>query len=223
MEKSYCGQVIIHPVDLAVVASEIVGVCGPSGSGKSTLLRLIGAVEAPDAGTVHFAGQPAWQRHRRQVSRPGYVMPVFQHPAASLDARWPIWRSLSEPLLALSCRPRAADRRACAIEALASVGLDGLDPESRPGELSIGQCQRIAILRALMARPALIIADEPTSALDLTTAKEIRDLLRVTADQGTSIVVVSHDVAMLASISDRLLRLNDGHLGPLPATLRPDE
>ncbi|MFD7660054.1 ATP-binding cassette domain-containing protein, partial [Actinosynnema sp. NPDC059797] len=173
-------------------------------------LRLLAAVERPDSGEVEFAGRPAWVKRRRRVPRPGFVMPVFQHPRASLDPRWPIWRTVGEPM------PREPDRRGRARDLLDRVGLPGIDLDARPTELSGGQCQRVAIARALAAEPAVVLADEPTSALDVTTAAGVLHLLRAVADGGTAIVLVSHDGAVLDVLADRVLRLVDRSLAVEP-------
>ncbi len=201
---------VLDGIDLQVRAGEIVGISGPSGTGKSTLLRIAAGLEAPLAGTVRYGPHPLWSgRARRAVyPRPGYAMPVFQDPYASLDPRWPIWRILAEPI-------GRFDRRTASIAAaaaLAQVGLQRLDLDARPRELSGGECQRIAVLRALAARPALLVADEPTARQDLVTAAAVAQLFRQVADQGTAILVVSHNTAWLDSIADRSHRLTDGRL-----------
>lgn len=195
----------LHDASLTVHAGEIVGIAGPSGAGKSTLLRIASGIEPPESGTVTFAGG--------QASAPrGYVMPVFQDPVASLDRRWPIWRSITEPAT-VTARLSRPERLRLASEALARVRLGGLDPHRRPGQLSVGQCQRVAIARALIARPSLIVADEPTASLDVTTAAEIIDLLRLTRASGLAIALVSHDEALLAAVADRIVRIRDGRTG----------
>jgi len=202
----------VDRVGLSVAEGEVLGITGPSGSGKSTLLRLLGGIERPDQGTLSYAGQPAWPRPRARrpyYPRPGYVMPVFQDPAASLDWRWPIWRSLTEPL---TRRHSASERRAIAAGWLERVGMDQVDASARPHELSGGQCQRVAVLRALVARPSLIVADEPTARQDVITAAAVSDLLRKAAGDGTAIVVVSHDTAWLATFVHQILHMRDGRL-----------
>jgi peptide/nickel transport system ATP-binding protein len=187
---------------LTVAAGEIVGIAGPSGSGKSTLLRIASGIEVPDSGTVRFAnGQPAPPR--------GYVMPIFQDPVASLDRRWPIWRSITEPLTT-TMRLTKAERITRARDALDRVRLEHIDPHRLPGQLSVGQCQRVAIARALIARPRLIVADEPTASLDVTTAAEILDLLRSVREDGVAIAMVSHDETLLAALADRVVRVHAG-------------
>jgi peptide/nickel transport system ATP-binding protein len=200
-----------HPVralrdaSLTIRAGEIVGIAGPSGSGKSTLLRIASGTEAPATGSVSFAGQASVPQ--------GYVMPVFQDPVASLDRRWPIWRTVTEPAT-VGRRLSRAQRLGLARDALAQVRLAGLDPYRLPGQLSVGQCQRVAIARALIAAPALIVADEPTASLDVTTAAEIVGLLRLARDSGAAIALVSHDEALLSAVADRVVRVRDGVTEP---------
>jgi len=206
----------VAQVDLQVRPGEIVGISGPSGCGKSTLLRLLGTVEAPSHGALYLAQQLVAQGGKGVLQRPpgGFVMPIFQDPVGSLDRRWPIWRTIVEPLTAPHRPPLPiATRRSLAQARLAEVGLANLDPEARPGELSVGQCQRIAIARALAAEPALLIADEPTSALDASVSAAVLHLLAAVARRGTAIVIVSHDQALLTSLCDRVLTMANGRLG----------
>lgn len=197
----------VSEVSMSARRGEIVGISGPSGCGKSTLLRLLATIESPSGGSVWLGGQP-------QPRRDGFVMPIFQNASGSLDHRWPVWRSLTEPLLARhrSARPAPSERRALARMQLDAVGLSGIDLEARPAELSVGQCQRVAIARALLAKPALLIADEPTSALDVFTANEILRLLMQATRQGAGLVIVSHDQAMLKTFCHRVLPMQGGKL-----------
>lgn len=196
----------VDRLDLTVRAGEIVGVVGPSGAGKSTLLRLLAGIEAPDSGELRFAGDPAWTGRARvaRYLRPGYVMPVFQDPYASLDPRWPIWRSITEPLTARQ-RHNDTDLRAIAAQWMAKARLDGVDPTARPAQLSGGQCQRAAILRAMLAEPALLVADEPVARQDVLTAAAIGEMFTTTATRGTAVVIASHDKAWLARITARIV------------------
>lgn len=198
----------VDRVTLKVQRGEILGISGPSGSGKSTLLRILSGIERPDGGGVRFGGHPAWPARARVASypRPGYVMAVFQDPFASLDPRWPIWRTLTEPLTVRGRSGRRPDQlRATAERWLEQARLGHVDPMSRPGELSGGQCQRVAILRALIAEPALIVADEPTARQDVITAAAMSEMLTGASEGGTAIVVVSHDRTWLDTIAHRTL------------------
>jgi peptide/nickel transport system ATP-binding protein len=209
LDRSYRGRhgtvSAVREVSLSIHRGEIVGLVGPSGSGKSTLLRLLAGIEAADAGSI------AYTDTGRPTPPAGYVMPIFQDPVASLDRRWPLWRTITEPLTRGN-RISRRDRRERAQAALADVDLAEVGLDRLPGQLSVGQCQRVAIARALIAEPGLIVADEPTASLDVTSAAGIVGLLERIADRGTAMVVVSHDFALLTSFADRVLRIDHGRL-----------
>ncbi|QYN36319.1 ATP-binding cassette domain-containing protein [Pseudonocardia sp. DSM 110487] len=191
------GPPVLVDVDFHVGAGEVVGICGPSGQGKTTVLRALAGLHRPASGTVRLGGVEVWQGRRPHRPRPGYVMPIFQDVSASLDPRWPVWRSVAE---AGATRPD--------VERLfADVGLSPAHLDARPHQLSGGQGQRVAIARALAGKPALIVADEPTAALDPTVAAGVVRLLREAADGGCAVVVASHDDARLLSYADRVLRV----------------
>lgn len=211
----------IHAVrdfDLRVRRGEVVGICGPSGCGKSTLLRLLGTIETPTNGAVLLDGEPATQAGTSRLfgerARGGFVMPIFQDPVSSLDRRWPVWRTVTEPLMAKHRlkKPPRNERLLVAREYLSHVGLTGIGLEARPDELSVGQCQRVAIARALAAKPGLIVADEPTSALDAVIAASVLRLLKEAAEAGTGIVIVSHDRQLLHALCHRVLKMEEGVL-----------
>lgn len=196
----------VRAADIEVRSGEIVGIVGPSGSGKSTLLRLLAGIEAPDSGTV------LWGEDETRRPAIGSIMPVFQDPLTSLDARWPIWRSITEPLT-VKRRLSRSERKRIAHDSLVSVGLDQADVTAHPRQLSVGQAQRVAAARAIIARPQLIVADEPTASLDVKTSQTMMSLLRELSDaQKVAQIIVSHDVALLDSVADRVLFMRDGRL-----------
>jgi ABC-type lipoprotein export system ATPase subunit len=193
--------------DLVVEQGDFAVITGPSGAGKSTLLHLAGGLDSPDAGRVTVAGTPldelsskrlaAWRR--RSV---GFVFQFF-----NLVPHLSATENVSLPLLLDGVDRAEADGRARA--ALAAVGLsDRLDHD--PGQLSGGQMQRVAVARAVVAEPALLLADEPTGNLDSASGAEVVALLRsVNRDHGCTVIVVTHDDA-LAHAGDRMIRLEDG-------------
>lgn len=190
-------------------AGETLGVVGESGSGKSTLARLIMAFEAPDAGEVLFQGRDLHGLTAEELRnlRRGFQM-VFQDPFGSLNPRRRIGWSIAEPLRAIGETENITHRVA---EALAQVGLHPADAGKYPHEFSGGQRQRIAIARAIITRPALLVADEAVSALDVSVQAQILNLLMdLQDDLGLGMVFISHDLAVVGSICDRVLVLQRG-------------
>ena len=198
----------VDDVSLSLRVGETLGIVGESGSGKSTLARLIMAFEAPDEGRVLFEGRdlnaiPATDL--RQARR--WFQMVFQDPYGSLDPRRTVAWSIGEPLRAQS---GAADDAAIE-EALRQVGLSPSDAGKYPHEFSGGQRQRIAIARAIITRPALLVADEAVSALDVSVQAQILNLLLdLQDDLGLGIVFISHDIAVVASLCDQVLVMRAG-------------
>lgn len=185
-------------------------ILGPSGSGKSTLLYLIGALDPPSSGEITVAGKalstmtPA-ERDTYRRNDVGFIFQAF-NLLSNMDAV----DNVLVPFLPQGVSP---DLRERAVQLLRQVGLgDRLD--HRPRQLSGGEQQRIAIARALLKRPRLILADEPTGELDSATGAEIFGLLRALSAQNQStVVVVTHDHSHLRE-SDRILRMRDGRLAP---------
>ena len=199
-------QVLID-FDFALDAGEFVVVTGPSGAGKSTLLHVAGGLDAPDIGTVSVAGRDVWAMspgaraafRRRNL---GFVFQFF-----NLVPMLTAVENVSLPLVLDGVPARSADARAG--ELLQRVGL-GNRAGHRPAELSGGQMQRVAVARALVARPSLILADEPTGNLDSHSSIEVLDLLRsLSEEDGAAVVMVTHDRAA-ASYGSRELHLVDG-------------
>jgi peptide/nickel transport system ATP-binding protein len=195
---------------LEVGRPEIFAIIGESGSGKTTLARMILGMISPSEGEIRFEGTPvgAIERHRF-MSR---VQPIFQNPFEAFNPLKRVDRYLFATASRFKGARDAAARRDTADEALRKVGLSLAEVQGRfPHELSGGQLQRIAIARALIPRPALIIADEPVSMIDASLRMAVVDLFRRLRDGlGVSIVYITHDLATAYHLSDRIMIMRQG-------------
>jgi putative ABC transport system ATP-binding protein len=197
----------LEDVSLTVNPGTVVGVTGPSGSGKSTLLHVIGAMDAPDVGTIHVGNTIVTGLSRREQAayrrKIGFVFQRF-HLLPALT----VLDNVAAPLLPYQTDFDKFDR---AHDLLAAVGL-GERAGSLPSRLSGGQQQRVAIARALINDPELLLADEPTGNLDSATGEEIVQLLLALRRQrGMTVIVATHDSA-IASRCDRIVRFLDGRV-----------
>jgi peptide/nickel transport system ATP-binding protein len=199
--------VVLDQVELEVAEGEAVGIVGESGCGKTTLARVIVGLQKLDAGSVRL--------HPDRVRSPGRVgtaaQLVYQDPSAALDPRQTVGASLDEALL-LSGETDAGQRRRRSEQLLDQVGLEPTMSTRLPAQLSGGQRQRIVIARALTARPRLLVLDEPVSSLDVSVRAEILDLLAALRDDGVSLVLISHDLAVVERLVDRVLVMAGGHI-----------
>lgn len=203
---------VIRGVDIQLQAGETVAVIGPSGAGKSTLLHIIGLLELPTAGGLHFLGKDTslmddTLRARMRLEKIGFVF-QFHHLLPEFTAV----ENVMLPSLMLGNTPDVAREKAK--DLLAIVGLEKR-LQHKPGELSGGEQQRIALARALVNEPRLLLADEPTGNLDRATSEKLRDLLwDICRRHNTTLVVVTHDHSLAAGM-DRTIEMVDGSLQTL--------
>lgn len=209
LRKTFAGTVALDGVSVEIGDGEIVAITGPSGSGKSTLLHCLAGIVRPEAGEVHFdgrrvdtLGEADRTRLRRQsfgvVFQSGGLVPEL---TAEENVALPLLfnrHGRRESLLAARSRLERLDVAGCA--------------DRRPGELSGGQLQRVAVARALVTGPRVVFADEPTGALDSLAGERVMDELVGTARaDGTTLVIVTHD-NRVAAYADREIALRDGRL-----------
>jgi ABC-type glutathione transport system ATPase component len=203
----------VDAVDLDVQLGETMGIVGESGSGKSTLLRIILRLLRPSAGRVLFEGRDiAGLRGRELRALRRRMQVVFQDPSASFNPRQSIGTALAAPLEVHGLGDRGSRRRKVG-ETLEQVGLNAGFMDRYPHQLSGGQRQRAAIARAIILRPALVLADEPTSALDVSVQAQILNLLKqMRRELGLTYIFVSHNLGVIRYISDRVAVMHRGRV-----------
>jgi cell division transport system ATP-binding protein len=206
--KRYGDRDALRGVDLTLPKGSLSFLMGPSGAGKSTMLRLLLALERPDAGRIEVAGLDLGRLPRRQ--RPAYlrrVGAVFQDPQLLMDRS--VFHNVALPLQLAGYA--AAEQGPRVRAALTQVGLAGAEGRS-PRTLSTGERQRVGIARALVHRPALVLADEPTGNLDPTLSAEIMGLFQRFQKVGVTVVIATHDVDLAGRFPAQALYLEGGRL-----------
>jgi ABC-type polar amino acid transport system ATPase subunit len=199
---------VLRGVSLAVQPGEVVVICGPSGSGKSTLIRCVNGLEMPTSGAVEVAGLAVQARGtdlNRVRQRVGMVFQQFNlFPHLTVLANCTLAPTQVRKL------PRA-EAEALARRLLERVGIAD-KADAHPAQLSGGQQQRVAIARALAMEPAVMLFDEPTSALDPENIREVLDTMRGLADDGMTMVVVTHEMGFAREVADRVAFMDAGQI-----------
>ncbi|OYO20047.1 ectoine/hydroxyectoine ABC transporter ATP-binding protein EhuA [Enemella evansiae] len=218
VRKSFGTLEVLREVDLSVPEGSVTAIIGPSGSGKSTLLRIINHLEKVDQGLVTVGGRLVGYRQRgdrlhelseaeilRQRSRIGFVFQNF-----NLFGHLTVLENIIEAPVSAQRRPRR-EVIGEARELLSRVGLAD-KADVYPRQLSGGQQQRVAIARALALRPGLILFDEPTSALDPELVGEVLQVIRELAHGGTTMLIVTHEIAFAREVADTVVFMDGGHI-----------
>lgn len=207
--KSFGALQVLRGIDLDIARREIVSIVGPSGAGKTTLLQIMGTLDAPDNGTVSIDGRQINQMKERELAafRNQHIGFVFQ-----FHQLLPEFTALENVMIPAFIAGRAGSEvEKAAQEILSMMGLTGRI-HHKPNELSGGEKQRVAVARALINKPTVVLADEPSGSLDTKNREELHQLFFDLRDKlGQSFVIVTHDEE-LAKLTDRTIHLCDGQI-----------
>ncbi|HJB58975.1 MAG TPA: ABC transporter ATP-binding protein [Candidatus Faecalibacterium faecipullorum] len=205
------GDTTVKAVDhisMQINKGEFVAIVGQSGSGKSTCMNIIGCLDVPTSGVYRLNGRDVGSMDKNELAEIRNEMLGFIFQQYNLLPKLTLLENVELPLIYAGISP--AEQRQRAKEALEQVGL-GAKLANKPSQLSGGQQQRASIARALVGRPAVILADEPTGALDSHTGREVLAILQKLHRQGNTVVLITHDNA-IAVQAERIIRLEDGRI-----------
>lgn len=207
--KSFGTLQVLKGIDLTINKGEVVSIVGPSGAGKTTLLQIIGTLDTPDGGSVSINGQDVTRLSQKKLAdfRNRHIGFVFQFH--QLLPEFTALENIMIPALIAGTSRREAKERAMSL--LDMLGLSSR-ASHKPSELSGGEKQRVAVARALVNNPDVVLADEPSGSLDSENKKELHQLFFDLRDRlGQTFVIVTHDEA-LAAITDRTINMRDGNI-----------
>ncbi|MFG0903152.1 amino acid ABC transporter ATP-binding protein [Photobacterium damselae] len=214
IDKWYGDFHALKNINLSIQKGEKLVVCGPSGSGKSTLIRCINGLEQFDYGTLTVVGEPLTPQHLHSIR--GQVGMVFQH--FNLFPHMTVLENLTlAPIKVLKLTKKEAEQRA--LHFLDRVQI-AHQADKYPSQLSGGQQQRVAIARSLCMKPDILLFDEPTSALDPEMISEVLDVMKSLADEGITMVCVTHEMGFARQVADRVVFMDEGEILEIAA---PDD
>ncbi|QEY34788.1 ABC transporter ATP-binding protein [Caproiciproducens galactitolivorans] len=202
-------QEVLKGISIEVGDGEFLAILGPSGSGKSTLMNVIGCMDCFDEGEYWLTGEPVYKMNDAELTRVRNRKIGFIFQRYHLIQKYTALQNTMMPLLIRGVSRREAAEQS--MEKLKMLGIGEQRINHRPNELSGGQQQRIAIARALVGSPKLLLADEPTGALDRETGEEVLALFRQLNEMGNTIVMITHDLHVAKS-AKRIVKIIDGQL-----------
>lgn len=211
LSKAFNKNVVLEDVDLTIQKGDVIGIIGPSGTGKSTLLRCINQLELPEKGTITLGGQKIDLSRRDKKNtltlrqNTGMVFQKF-----NLFEKKTALENVMEGLIFVQKKSRE-EAREIALRELETVGMTAW-ANHYPKHLSGGQQQRVAIARAIAMRPRLLLLDEPTSALDPELVGEVLEVVRRLAEEGNTMLLVSHEMSFVQNVANRAIFLDKGHV-----------
>jgi len=207
-------RIILDDISLAIEKGESIAIVGPSGSGKSTLLNVISSLDTANSGNVIFDGEDLSKKNEKELANFRNQNLGFVFQSHHLLPQLNLIENVLLPFIPVKDKKQKQEAEKRALELLNFVGLSELIYQ-RPGQMSGGECQRTAVVRALIHQPNLLLADEPTGSLDKKAAEQLGDLLvSINEKQGVSVVIVTHSMD-LAKKMKKIYQLEDGKLKQL--------
>ncbi len=204
----------VNRVSLSIEEGQIYGLIGGSGSGKTTLSRIIMGFIKPDSGDVLYEGNSLLKlNHSQWRSLRKDVQMIFQNPQKAFNPRFSVYECCAEPIRLFNLASSQEEERRMVYDMLDSVGVTKDQMNKYPHEISGGQAQRVAIVRALVLQPKLLICDEPTSMLDVSVQAQIIDILKhVNSDTGCAMLFISHDLDVVRHLCECVTVMHQGQV-----------